>query len=139
VTHLLPAFYLLSVWLLTVVGLWLVAHTVRGVRLRTTGGLWLAGLVLGLVNVFIRPLLWLLTLPLTVLSLGLFALVINALMIQFTAWLVPDLEVDGFGWALLAALIMALLAVAVFVLIQWLTGGTVHWMYFEESTRSVYL
>jgi putative membrane protein len=130
---------LLIVWLLTVFGLWLVTRIVRGVRVRTTRGFWLAGLVLGLVNVFIRPLLWILTLPLTVLTFGLFALVINALMIQFTAWLVPDLEVDGFGWALLAALIMVLLAVVVFIVSQWLTGGTIHWFYFEESTQGVYL
>ncbi len=130
---------LLGVWLLTVFGLWLVTRIVPGVRLRTTRGLWLAALVLALVNVFIRPLLWVLTLPLTVLSFGLFALVVNALMVQFTAWLVPDLEVDGFGSALLAALIMVLLAVAVFIVTQWLTGGTIHWIYFEESTQGVYL
>jgi putative membrane protein len=129
----------LVVWLVTALGLWLVTRIVPGVRVRTTRGLWLAALVLGLVNVFIRPLLWVLTLPLTVLSFGLFALVVNALMIQLTAWLVSDLEVDGFGSALLAALIMVLLALVVFIATQWLAGGTIHWIYFEESTQGVYL
>lgn len=129
----------LVVWLMTGFGLWLVTRVVPGVRVRSTRGLWIGALVLGLVNVFIRPLLWVLTLPLTVLSFGLFALVVNALMIQLTARLVSDLEVDGFGSALLAALIMVLLAVAAFLVTQWLAGGTIHWMYIEESARGVYL
>jgi putative membrane protein len=130
---------LLLIWLSTVFGLWLVIRIVPGVRVRTTRGLWLAALVLTLVNVFIRPLLWILTLPLTVLSFGLFALMVNALMIQFTAWLVSDLEVDGFGSALLAALIMVALALVVFVATQWLGGGTIHWIHIEESTQGIYL
>jgi putative membrane protein len=133
----IPGF--LFVWLLTVFGLWLVTRVVPGVRVQSARGLWLAALVLGLVNIFVRPLLWLVTLPLTVLTFGLFALVVNALMIQFTGWLVSDLEVDGFGSALLAAVIMVVLAVAAFIAFQWFTGGTVHWIYFEEVTKGVYL
>ena len=133
----IPGF--LFVWLLTVFGLWLVTRVVPGVRVRSARGLWLAALVLGLVNIFVRPLLWLVTLPLTVLTFGLFALMVNALMIQFTGWLVSDLEVDGFGSALLAAVIMVVLAVAAFIAFEWVTGGTVHWIYFEEVTKGVYL
>ena len=132
-------FGFLVIWLVTALGLWLGTRVIPGIRVRTTRGLWLAALVLALVNIFIRPVLWVLTLPLTVLSFGLFALVVNALMIQFTAWLVPDLEVDGFGSALLAAVIMVILAVVVFVVTQWLGGGTIHWIYLEESTQGVYL
>lgn len=128
----------LFIWLVTALGLWVVGRIVPGVHTRSARGLWLAALVLGLVNIFVRPLLWLLTLPLTVLTFGLFALVVNALMIQLTAGLVRDFEVDGFGSALLAAIIMALLAVVAFAAFEWLTGGTIHWFYFKDVTRSVY-
>ena len=131
-------FGFLFVWLLTVLALWVVTRMLPGVRAKSTGALWLAALVLALVNIFVRPLLWVLTLPLTVLTFGLFALVINALMIQFTAWLVSDFEVDGFGSALLAALIMVVFAVLIFIATEWLSGGTIHWTYFSEYTRSTY-
>jgi len=125
-------------WLLTAFGLWVVTRLVRGVRAKTGRSLLLAALVLGLVNIFVRPLLWILTLPLTVVTFGFFALVVNALMIQFTAWIVPDFEVDGFGSALLAALVMVVLAIVALVVSQWLGGGTIHWMYYKEVSNGVY-
>ena len=125
-------FGFLVIWVLTAFGLWVASLTVPGVRARSTGGLWLAALVLGLANAFIRPLLWWLTLPLTVFSFGLFALVLNGLMIWVSASLVDDFEVDGFGAALLAALVMALLGIIGFILIEWSMMGTVHWMMMEH-------
>ena len=65
---------LLVFWLMTALGLWLVTLLVSGVRARSVGSLLLAALVLGVVNAVIRPLLWILTLPLTVLTFGLFVL-----------------------------------------------------------------
>ncbi len=119
---------LLLIWLITALGLWLVTVLVSGVRARSTSDLLLAALVLGAINASIRPLLWVLTLPLTVLTFGLFALLINALMVKFAAVLVPGFEVDSFGDALLAAVIMALLAIAGFILLQWLLFDAVFWM-----------
>jgi putative membrane protein len=116
----------LITWVVTAIGLWLVTLIVPGVRARSRRGLWVAALVLGTVNAFIRPALWWLTLPLTLLTFGAFALVVNALMIKLTAWLVADFEVKGFGTALLAALVMALLGMAGFVLFHWLLGD-IHW------------
>lgn len=118
----------LIIWALTAFGLWLASILVPGVRVRSTAGLWLAALVLGLANAFIRPVLWMLTLPITVLSFGLFALVINGLLVWATASLVPDFEVESFGAALLAALVMALLGIVGFVLAEWLMLGAVNWM-----------
>lgn len=86
-------FGLLLIWLMTAIGLWLVTLLVSGVRYQSTGDLLLAALVLGLINALIRPLLWVLTLPLTVLTFGLFALLINALMVKMTAAVVPGLMV----------------------------------------------
>ncbi len=119
---------LLAIWLVTATGLWLVTILVPGVRARSTGGLLLAALVLGTINAFIRPLLWVLTLPMTVLTFGLFALLINALMVKITAAMVPGFDVDSFGDALLAAVIMALLAIVAFIFLQWSLFDTVFWL-----------
>lgn len=127
------------IWLVTAIGLWLTTHIVPGVKARSVSGLWLAALVLGLVNAFIRPLLWLLTLPLTVLSFGLFALVVNAFMIWLTAQLVADFEVRDFASALLAALVMALLGLMGFILIEWLMLGSVHWITSAHPGRDYFL
>ena len=123
---------IISIWVVTLLGLWIVTLVLPGVRANTVGGLILAALVLGLVNTFIRPVLWFLTLPLTVLTFGLFALVVNAITIALTSSLVSNFEVDGFGSALLAALIMAILGVLGFALLEWLMMGSVHWTYIEQ-------
>ncbi|HEX20527.1 MAG TPA: phage holin family protein [Acidiferrobacteraceae bacterium] len=119
---------MLIIWLITATGLWLVTVLASGVRARSTGSLLLAALVLGAINAFLRPLLWVLTLPLTVFTFGLFALLINALMVKITAALVPGFEVDSFGDALLAAVIMALLAIVGFIFLQWFLFDAVFWM-----------
>ena len=121
-------FGLLLIWLITALGLWLVTLLLPGIRTKSTGSLLLAALVLGVINASIRPLLWVFTLPLTVLTFGLFALLINALMVKITAAVVPGFEVDGFGNALLAAVIMALLAIAGFIFLQWFMMDSVFWM-----------
>ena len=113
----------LMLWVATAFGLWLVTHSVPGVRARSARGLWLAALVLGLINAFIRPVLFWLTLPLTVLTFGAFALVINALMIRLVSWFVRDFEVDGFGAALLAAVVLALLGLAALLVFGWIVSG----------------
>ena len=123
-------------WLVTVIGLWIATLMVPGVRATTLGGLLWAALVLGLVNAFIRPILWLLTLPLTVLTFGLFALVVNAFTLWLSAAMVKNFEIDGFGSALLAAIVMALLGVVGFVLMNWLMMGEVHWMMYQGQSGS---
>ena len=105
----------------------------------STRGLWQAALVLGLVNAIIKPVLWFLTLPLTVLTFGLFALVVNAFMLQLTAWLVADFRVKGFGSALLAALVMAVLGLVEFVIVQWLTFGYIQWRLDQPAQNGLYL
>ena len=64
--------------------------------------------VIGLLNVFVRPVMIVLTLPITVVTLGLFLLVINALLLMFTGWLIEGFVVENFWWALLASLIISL-------------------------------
>ncbi len=119
---------ILIIWVLTAVGLLLVTAIVPGIRARSAGDLLWAALILGLINAFIRPLLWVLTWPLTVLSFGLFALLINAFMIQLTAEIVPGFEVRDFASAVLGAIVMVLLAIAGFILVEWLLFDGVFWL-----------
>ncbi len=91
----------------------LVARFVKGVQVDGFGTALLAALVFGFVNALVRPLMVLLTLPLTILTLGLFLFVLNALMFRLVAALVPGFSVTGFGPALLGSLLLALLNLAV--------------------------
>jgi putative membrane protein len=125
---------ILFIWIVTATGLWITTKIVRGVRAQSTGGLLLAALVLGLINSFIRPVLLLFTFPLTVFTFGLFALVINALMVSITAALVPVFEVKNFGSALLAALIMAILSMLGLLIFGTLFAANMQWMFWHGQT-----
>ena len=92
-------------WLLLAAALLLVAHLSPGVSVNSFGAALVAALVLGLLNILVRPLLVLLTLPVTVLTLGLFLFVINALMFWAAAGLLAGFHVDGFGSALIGSVI----------------------------------
>jgi putative membrane protein len=94
--------------LVVAIGLWLAVALVPGIRIVDTPTLLGAALVLGLLNAVVRPVIVLLTLPITVLTLGLFLIVINAAMLSLVAALVPNVEVAGFGSALLGAVIVSL-------------------------------
>jgi putative membrane protein len=87
----------------------IMAHFVRGVQIEGWGAALIGALVLGFVNAVVRPVMVFLTLPLTVLSLGLFLLVINALMLWLVAALVPGIRVHGFWPALVGSLVLTLL------------------------------
>ncbi|HVR44758.1 MAG TPA: phage holin family protein [Thermoanaerobaculia bacterium] len=97
-------------WLLNALALWIVTLIVPAVGYESVVSLVIAAAVLGIVNAIVRPILFWLTLPLTIVTLGLFLIVLNALMLELTAWLVPGFRVDGFGWAMLAALILGLIS-----------------------------
>ncbi len=122
-------FGLFILWLATALGLWVTSLIVPGVRARADGDLLLAAIILGLLNALIRPLIWVLTLPLTVLTFGLFSLVINAIMIQVTAAIVPGFQIDNFGSALLASLCMTVFSIAGLVFFQWVMFDAIHWMH----------
>ena len=104
---------LLSKWLLNAVALLAVANLYSGVQVTTFGSAMLAALVVGLFNVFLRPLLLVLTFPVTVLSLGLFLFVINALMFWAAAGVLDGFNVDGFGAALLGSLLYTLIGLVI--------------------------
>lgn len=95
-------------WLLLAAALLLVAQVYSGVAVASFGSALIAALVLGLLNTLLRPLLVLLTLPVTVLTLGLFLFVINALMFYFAASILQGFSVAGFGAALIGSLLYSL-------------------------------
>lgn len=110
--------------LFAVLGLWLSARFVRGVQVRDTETLIFAAVLLGLVNAFIRPVVFVFTLPLTLLTLGLFLLVVNALMILLVSALLPGFQVNGLGAGVLAAIITGLTSwIGHLFLRDWISRG----------------
>ena len=94
--------------LITAAGLALAAYLVPGIQLAGTGTLLVAALLLGIVNAVVRPLAIVFTLPLTVVTLGLFLLVVNAAMLGLVAWLLADFRISGFFAALAGSLVVSL-------------------------------
>ena len=103
---------------LTALLIMLVSNLVRGIVVKDMGSALLAALVLGLVNALIKPLVVLLTLPVTLLTLGLFLFVINALMLMLTSAIVKGFHVNGFIPALLGSLLLSVLN----LLVAWVFG-----------------
>ena len=94
--------------LVTALGLWVASATLKGVH--STGFLSLlgAGLLLGLANAIVRPILVILTLPITILTLGLFLLVVNGLMVLLVSKLMHGFSVDSIWWAMLTAIVVTI-------------------------------
>jgi putative membrane protein len=110
---------LLLRWLLSALALLAVAYLYPGVRVDSFFSAAMAALVLGLVNAVIRPILVILTLPVTIITLGLFLFVINALLFWFVAEIVKGFSVQGFVAALVGSLLYSLITLAV----SWLVSG----------------
>jgi putative membrane protein len=89
-------------------GLWLASRIVDGFRIDDPATLLLAGLLLGVVNAIVRPVVLLLTLPLSLLTLGLFIFVVNAGMLALVAWFLDGFHLSGFRAALLGAIVVGL-------------------------------
>ena len=97
-------------WLINTIAVMVAANVVRGIEYHTLTGLFAASLLLGILNALLRPLLWLLSLPLVILTLGLFTLVINALLLDFVGHLVKSFEVADFRAAFWGSLIISLVS-----------------------------
>lgn len=97
----------LSHWIASAIALAVTAWILPGVAVTSAPALLVAALVLGLLNAVVKPVLVLLTLPLTIVTLGIFYLVLNGLMFALAAAVVPGFRVAGFGWAFLGAILMS--------------------------------
>lgn len=104
---------LITRWLLLAAALLLVAHLYAGVIVTSFTSALIAALVLGLLNTLLRPILVLLTLPVTVVTLGLFLFVINALMFWSAAGILEGFHVQGFGAALIGSLLYTVLGMVI--------------------------
>lgn len=93
---------------LTAFGLFLADALLPGIRFDGVTALWLAAFLLGMVNAFVRPLVIVLTLPLTLVTLGLFLFVVNGAMVMLVAAIMPSFHSDGWGPSILAAIIVGL-------------------------------
>jgi len=97
--------------IINALGLWLATYLVPGVNAASTGALIWAAIALGLINAFVRPVLVLLTLPITILTLGVFLLLLNAAMLNLAGWFVDGFEVVGFWSAVFGAIVVSLVSV----------------------------
>lgn len=95
-------------WAISAIAIGIAAYVLPGVTVTISGAVILA-VVLAALNLLIRPVLFILTLPITILTLGLFSLVINALLILLAAFIVDGFSVDGFWWAMLFAVVLAII------------------------------
>ena len=111
-------------WAITALSLWVASHIFKGIRFESTSALMVSALLLGFANAVVKPLLIVLTLPLTLLTFGLFLLVINALMIQLVAALVKGFSVSGFWTAFFASIFVSVLSFLIGAFV--LGGSTAH-------------
>jgi putative membrane protein len=113
---------------ISALGLWIATRWVSGIRIDDPGTLVLAGLLLGVVNAIVRPIAILLTLPITIVTLGFFLLVVNAGMVALVAWILPGFHMYGGFWsAFLTALIVGI------------TGWIASWLIGPRGKIDVYV
>ena len=117
--------------LITMLGLYFASRLLAGVEIEGTGNFLLAALLLGLVNAIVRPLMFLMTLPVTILTLGLFIFVLNAAMFGLVAWMMDDFQVSGFGSALFGAIIVSITSIVA----SWFIGPDGRYEVFVERRR----
>jgi putative membrane protein len=97
-------------WLINATAVYVTAHMLPGISIRNFTAALVVALVLGLINTLLRPVLIFFSIPFLIVTLGLFMLVINALMLQFAAMLVNGFAVESFLWAMLGSLCISIVA-----------------------------
>lgn len=97
----------LLTWLLATISLLITAFLVPGVIISSIPAAAVAAIVMGLINAFVRPIITLLTLPLTILTLGLFLLVVNAISLSLVGFFTPGVTVQGFWPAVIGAIVLS--------------------------------
>lgn len=110
-SYLLARIYSMGIligWLVSSIAILITAYLLPGVHLQNFIAALATSLVLGIINAIIKPILLILTLPINVLSLGLFTFIINALLVMLASKIVPGFQVDGFWWALAFSIVLSL-------------------------------
>lgn len=101
---------LILVWILNAVALLVVAYILPGITVASFGSALIAALVLGLLNMLVKPVLILLTLPITIVTLGLFLIVLNALLFWLAGSILRGFQVGGFWWAVGGAILYSIIS-----------------------------
>ena len=97
-------------WLALTIAVWIAAAIVPGITYTSPKGLLIAALVLSILNSFVKPILQVISIPFIIMSFGLFLLVINAILLGLTAWLVPEFHVASIGSALGGSLVISIVS-----------------------------
>lgn len=105
-------------WFLNALALFLVSKILPGIHLAGFWSALVAAAVIGLINALIKPLLLLLTLPITLITLGLFTFIINALLLLLASSLTPGFKIDGFGTALLGSILLSIVSTLLHSLVR---------------------
>lgn len=98
-------------WIISAVAIFATSYLLPGVHLENFVTALVVAIVLGIINAFIKPVILILTLPITLLTLGLFTLVINALLVMLVGEVVPGFKIDGFVWALIFSILLSIINV----------------------------
>jgi putative membrane protein len=114
--------------LMTAIGLWIATYWVSGIRIDDATTLILAGALLGIINAIVRPIAIILTLPITILSLGFFLLVVNAGMVALVAGILPGFHIPGGFWSAFGT-----------ALIVWITSWIGSWLIGPRGKIDVYV
>jgi putative membrane protein len=114
--------------LISAIGLWVATRWVSGIRIDDATTLILAGMLLGVVNAIVRPIAIILTLPITILTLGFFLLVVNTAMVALVAAILPGFHIPGGFWSAFATAI-----------ILWITGWVASWLIGPRGKIEVYV
>lgn len=97
-------------WVVSALAILITAYVLPGVHVDGLVAALILAVVIGAINIFLRPILLFLTLPLTILTMGLFVLVVNAILIMLASYIVPGFMVDSFWWALLFGIVLAIVS-----------------------------
>ena len=108
---------LLVVWVLSAVALMITSRLVKGFEIKNFGSAMLASVVVGFFNMILRPLLLLLTLPINILTLGLFTFIVNAIVLRAAAGVLQGFNIKSWGPAIVGAVVLAMVNVLIFWLI----------------------
>ena len=104
--------------LITAISAFLLSKILSGVHFDSFGSTIIFAIVLGILNIFVKPILSILSLPITIITLGLFSFVINALMILLTDYFMSSMAVDGFLWALLFSILLSIVTSAFSIIFE---------------------
>lgn len=109
---------ILARWVISAIAIIITSYLLRGIHIVDFQTALIAALVLATINITIKPILFLLTLPITIITFGLFTLILNAIMILLTAAIVPGFTVDNFWWAILFSIVLTVVNYFLYKLLE---------------------